>query len=210
MAYTKSYYAELVLNALASGDRPRDEKIDEREIFISMDEVMNALAGDNFSENYILYGHMDVADHYIATFEDVAITDSDTHSEITLPAKYADLPANQGIYEVFPTNDINERFFVLRSRNTRRRKNLMEGTMEGKVFCYPQGEKLIFNKNTLKVIHTTLTVRLVVTDASEISASATYPVPPNKQKVFVDLVVENYVKRTSLPEDNLSDDVKFR
>lgn len=207
---TKDYFAEQVQLKINPGGRPKDEKIKKPEIILVMDQVMNFLASQNFTENFILHGRRDVADQYLATFEDVVITDNTTNSEITLPAEYADLPMNQGIYEVYPTNDIKARFFVVTSRNSRRRKNLMEGNMENGVFCYPVGDKLIFSKNNLKVVHKTLTVRLVVTDSANITASARYPVPPNKEKEFIDMVYEYFTQGTVLEEDILNDDVKTR
>lgn len=207
---TKEYFAEQVQLKVNPGDIPADARVTKQEIFNVMDQKMNFLAGENFSENFIIHGIKDVDDHYLATFEAVAVTDLSTHSFSTIPGVYADLPYNQGIYEVSPTNDINARFIVVRSRDTRRRKNLMEGNMENMVFCYPENGKLIFNRNNIKVAYTTLTIRLVLTDAANIASGARYPVPPTKESMFIDLVADYFLHGTILPDDPLNDDVKLR
>jgi len=207
---TKYYFAEQIQLKI-NPDRPKDERLGQQEIINVMDQTMNFLASINFTENFMLYGSRDVADQYIATFENIAFTDSSTHSELTLPSGYADLPRNQGIYEVIPTTGgMYERFFVRKSRNMRRNQNLMEGSMETRTFCFPQGDKLMFNKNNLKVVYKTATIRLVVTDASTISDAARYPIPPNKEKEFIDLVYEYFTQGTIMGEDPLNDDVKMK
>ena len=103
-----------------------------------------------------------------------------------------------------------ERVFVRSSMDIRRSKNLMEGSMEGKVYCYPRGEKLIFSKNKLKTIYATVTLRLVVTSSLDLSDTAAYPVPSNKEKMFTDLVYEHYINGTIMEEDSNNDDVKLR
>ena len=207
---TKHYFAEQILNKIASGDRPADEKLHPKDIMLVMDQVMGFLAGENFSENYVRYGKKDVNEHYIATFEDVVITEGKVFSECELPSTYADLPKNAGIYEVIPTKQSTERIIVRSSMDIRRSKNLMEGSMEGMTYCYPRGEKLIFSKNNLKTIHGTLILRLVVTSSLDLSDTAAYPVPSNKEKMFIDLVYEHFINGTIMEEDRSNDDVKLR
>ena len=57
---TKHYFAEQILNKIASGDRPADEKLHPKDIMLVMDQVMGFLSGENFSENYVRYGKKDV------------------------------------------------------------------------------------------------------------------------------------------------------
>lgn len=207
---TKHYFAEQVLNKIAAGDRPYDEKLHPKEIMLVMDQVMGFLAGENFSENYVRYGKKDVNEHYIATFENIKITEGEIYSECELPSTYADFPKNQGIYEVIPTTTPNKRIFVRSSMDMRRSSNLMEGHMEGNDFCYPRGEKLIFNRKELDTIYKTLTIRLVVIDSLGMSDTAAYPVPSNKEKMFTDLVYEHFINGTVMEEDRSNDDVKLR
>lgn len=207
---TKHYFAEQALIKIASGDRPADEKLHPKDIMLVMDQVMGFLADENFSENYVRYGRKDVNEHYIATFEGIAITEGSIYSECELPATYADFPKNQGIYEVIPTKTPNKRIFVRSSMDMRRSENLMEGQVEGQDFCYPRGEKLIFNRKDLNKVYETLTIRLVVVSSLDLSDTAAYPVPSTKEKMFIDLVYEHFINGTIMEEDRSNDDVKLR
>jgi hypothetical protein len=86
----------------------------------------------------------------------------------------------------------------------------MAGPMEQRLWGYPQGLQLIFSVNDLSKICKTVNVALIVTDSSQISDDAVYPVPPNKEALFIQTVYEKMMGQTSVPEDNVNDSVKQR
>lgn len=56
MTKSKAYYAERILKALQDAFRNADFKIGEREVFLVLDDVVNAMAKDNYFENWKFFG----------------------------------------------------------------------------------------------------------------------------------------------------------
>jgi hypothetical protein len=207
---TKYYFAEQIMKKVASGDRPRDEKLEAEEVILEMDQVLCELANQNFTENFTLFQTMDVNEMYLFRPDPITITDNNAGSRITLPARYADLPGQLGIYECYLNNKRRDRIIIRKPRSVRRNSFTMAGPMEQRLWGYPQGLQLIFSVNDLSKICKTVNVALIVTDSSQISDDAVYPVPPNKEALFIQTVYEKMMGQTSVPEDNVNDSVKQR
>lgn len=209
---TKRFFAEQILRELQDDHRNIDFKIDEREVFLRLDAVVNELATQNYFDNWKLTGQ-GVDEQFITTWEPVVVVDDDEPegmpSELTLPASYAALPRNRGIDEIYPLkfNKENQSAVIVMSHaDYRMYANNPARGMEGRLFGYLSGNKLIFGTcDVARKYGKNFGVRLVVRDSSQIGNDESYPIPADKQQSVVDACVQWFRDRRKQPTDSVRD-----
>ena len=104
---TKRYFYDRTILGLQDAYPNIDWKIQPREVFLVIDDIVNAMAKENYFENWKLTG-ANTDEAYITTWADDAaltVTDvTDQPSYLTFPSIYAALPMNNGIVEIWPLN----------------------------------------------------------------------------------------------------------
>jgi len=217
MIKSKVYYAERVIRSLQNDFPNIDWKIDEREVYPFIDDVVNALAAKSALDNWKRFGGSMVDEQYITEFNDIEVVDpADEDGELTgafsylnLPANYVELPRNRGIDEVIPQEvvDDNQQSVVIISRNDYSRyRNNMAANNQGRLTAYPQGQKLVFTKCNVGARHGKLfTIRLVIKDSSMITDDAPYPIPANMEGMVVEMVSKQFHDKRMQPTDVVRD-----
>lgn len=212
MIKSKRYYAERVILGLQNRLPNIDFKIDEREVFLALDDVVNGYAEKNYFDNWKLTGE-GVDEQFITTFEEVTVVDPDNENEVPsyfdIPANYAALPNNRGIDEIwtlkYQINGNNNSVVVMAKGDVRRYSNLQAGRMGGRLYGYPQGTRFYFSKHGVKAKYGNVGVRLVVRDSSAIAIDAPYPIPSNYEGIVIDSVIEYFSSKRVQPTDTVRD-----
>lgn len=210
MARTKKYFADRVLLGLQ--DSPGfniDWKIQPREIFFIVDDIVNSLAKQNYIENMKLFGG-NTDEQFITTWSgDTAITvvdPEDQPSYIVLPAQYVALPMNGGIAEVWPENYEYGAVKIMRHEDVRRTRKLMSGNLQHELGGYPVGNKFVFNQVSVgKNFSDKFGVRLVIRDSSAIGETDAYPVPADLEEQVIQRAIEFCLKKRVSPTDTIRD-----
>jgi hypothetical protein len=212
MIKSKQYYGERVMKDLQDAFRNSDfRSINEREVFLSLDDVVNALAKDNYLENWKLYGPT-VDEGFITTWDgdnSIAIVDPDggeSPSYFIFPATYAALPGNAGIQEIWPNNYEFGAVRIRQHGDARRTRRLMSASMQGELSGYPRGTRFVFDQCEVRKNYAdTFGLRLVVRDSSEMTLTETYPIPSNLSEEVIRRAVEHFKLRRMEPADVVRD-----
>jgi hypothetical protein len=212
MAKTKRFFAERILMELQNDNRNIDFKINERQVFVVLDETVNELAAASYFENWKLSG-AGIDEGFITTFEPVTVIDqaNGNLSYFDFPCNYAALPMNRGIDEIYPLkyNTTHQSAVVVLSHSDYRlyQNNPARG-FEGRLYGYPKGMRFYFGTcEVTKKYGASFGVRLVVKDSSQIGNDEWYPIPSNVEKLVIDTCIEKLLKRRMAPIDRVRDNV---
>lgn len=209
MIKSKKYYADRVVLALQDSFPDIDWRIDQREIFVAVDDVVNAMAKDNYFENWKLYGPT-VDESFITTWDGdnaIDVVDPDNQpSYMVLPSEFAALPMNNGIQEVWP---LNYEFGAVRLRlhqDIRRTRNLMSGNMQQELGGYARGNLFVFDQvEVRKNFSEKFGLRMVIKDSTALSETAPYPIPGNIAEEVIRRVVMFFTGKRFQPADTVRD-----
>lgn len=207
---SKRQYSDRVMFRLQNDHRNIDWKIDERQVFLMLDEVVNSLAADNYFANWRLTG-AGIDEGFITTFEPVTVTDpgNGLFSYLDIPCNWAGLPKNRGIDGVYPlkyTQQSTQSVIVMSHMEYRQFMNNPARGMEGRLFGFLKGMRLTFGTCDVGVKYgTNFGVRLVVRDSSQIGLDQWYPIPADFEDDLVDRVVEKLIAKRLTPTDSVRD-----
>jgi hypothetical protein len=209
MARTKRYFYDRIVLGLQDAHPNIDWKIQPREVFLAVDDIVNAMAKDNFFENWKL-GTATIDDQFTTTWSGdtaIAVVDpTDQLSYLLLPAQYAALPMNRGIDEIWPENYEYGSVKIMQSRDIRLYKNNMAGSLQGELGGFPQGIRFTFNQPDVgKNFAPTFGMRLVIKDSSQISETAPYPVPGSAEEEIIKRGILFFSEKRIRPTDVIRD-----
>lgn len=211
MIRSKKYYAERVIKDLQDAFPNADFRIGEREVFLVIDDVVNAMAKANYFENWKLYG-AGLDEGFVTTWSgDNAIDvvdpdDGEGPSYIVLPATPAALPRNGGIVEIWPLNWAHGSVKIMDHGDVRRTRRLMSGDMQGQLGGFREGNNFVFNQiQVRKNFAEKMGVRLAVVDSSDILLTEVYPIPSDLQEEVIKRVVLHFKERRMAPTDTVRD-----
>lgn len=211
MTKSKKYYSDRVLKALQDAFPNIDFKIGEREVFLVIDDVVNAMAKDNYFENWKLYG-AGLDEGFVTEWSGdnaIAVVDPDGGEEpsyFVMPATPAALPRHGGIVEVWPSNWEFGSVRIMDHGDVRRTRKLMSGNLQGELGGYRSGNRFVFNQTEVRKNYAeTCGVRLAVKDSTELAVDAIYPIPSNLQEEVIKRVVAHFAGRREAPTDVVRD-----
>jgi hypothetical protein len=210
MVKTKRYYAERVILGLQNRYPNIDFKIDEREVFPALDDVVNGYAEKNYFDNWKFAGE-GIDEQFITTFDNVTVVDqaNEQPSYFEFPANYAALPRNRGIEEIWPLKFLGEgkdHSVVIMSRGDwRRYKNMQMANLQGRLGGYPEGNRFYFTTHGVKKKFGNVGVRLVIRDASQISEDAPYPIPGNYEGLVIQACIDFFYEKRMSATDTVRD-----
>lgn len=193
---SKFYFSELVLRELNSQFRNRDEKIDQREVIIRIDQIVNQGAKLGIFESWNM-GERGIDDQYTTTWDGrlnswLPITDVSNTGEsyFSLPSNYVVLPRNGGIVRVYLEKNYFDPVAILTPSEAVTIRNTMAGNLEGRLGVYLQGGRFFFKgRQDIKAKYGDAGLQLVIRDASAIADDAPYP---------IDGAMEDYVIRETV------------
>jgi hypothetical protein len=212
MIGSKRWFAQQVLIELQN-DKPNiDFKIDEREVFNRMDAEVNQMARTSFFDNW-KFSSANLDEQFLTRWDDDnALTVVDVAngqpSYLDLPAAWVDLPRNRGIDEIWPLErgEYNQSVVITSHRDLRSYQNNKAGNMQGRLFGYPKGRRFVFGEsNVSKKYGEKFGVSLVIRDSSQIGYDEVYPIPADKQKALIMILVAWFRSRREQPTDRVRD-----
>lgn len=210
MIRSKKYYAERVLTDLQDAFRNADFKINVREVFLVLDDIVNSMATQNYFANWKIVGGPQLDEQFITTWDgdnaiDVIDVD-DQPSYINFPSNYAALPMNGGIIEVWPMNYEFGSVRLMNHSDIRRTRRLMSGNLQQELGGYPKGSVFTFNQcDVAKNYSQKFGVRLAIRDSTAISETAPYPIPSDLEETVINRAVMKFKERRMSPTDLIRD-----
>lgn len=201
MILTKGKLADQVMRYIARYDRPREERLDERDVLMRIDQETNYLAKQNMLENMESQG-LSVDPQFLTTFKNIEVKhDSDYNLDyIDLPARYVALSSNRGVDLICPMQSRQHPFIPLDKGHIGLYENNLAGPIQGRTGFWIESGKAYFNKD-VKGVWNKLLVRLVLADASSITDDAPYPIPAELEAQIVEKVAVFFLKNPTLPDD---------
>jgi hypothetical protein len=213
MVKSKRYYSERVIAGLQNRHPNIDFKIDHREAFLVIDDIVNQLAKKNYFDNWRFTGE-GVDEQFITSFEVAVVDPANEHpSYFVFPANYVALPNNRGIEEIWPKtfqlNAADHPVVVMSRSDWRRYKNFQAGTFQGRLAGYPEhhveGNRFTFTTHSVGTKSATMGVRLVIKDSSQISETAPYPIPGDLEGLVIDECINFFYERRLSVTDTVRD-----
>ncbi len=209
---TKRRLAQAILNELSNDRLNIDFHIDEREVFLRMDQEVNQMARTSFFENWQVAGAF-LDNQFITEWSgDDAIDVVDTEdqpSHLILPASYIELPRNAGIQEIWPLEygPYNQSVIIVSHGELRLYQNNKAGNMQHRLYGYPAGaNKFVFSESGVaERFSAKFGVRLAIRDSSMIAADAPYGIPADKEKALIMILVDWFRKRIAFGSDKVRD-----
>lgn len=212
---SKKWFSDQILAELQNDVQNIDFKIDEREVFIRLDSIVNALARQSYFENWKLSGS-GLSELFLTTWDGtsaiVVVDQTDGKpSYFEFPVNYADLPRERGIDEIWPQkySTENKSVVIQNHRDVRLYSGNMAGNVQGLISGYPQGNRFVFsNPNNgcgIKAKFGNMGLRLAVRDSSMIAIDAPYPVPADKEDRIVEMLVSFFRDRRNQGSDKVRD-----
>jgi len=215
MARTKKYFADRVLLGLQ--DSPGfniDWKIQPREIFLIVDDIVNSLAKQNYIENMKMYGAT-IDEGFVTEWSGdnaISVVDpDDAPSYLIMPAIPIALPMNGGVLEVWPENYEYGAVKLMQHSDVRRTRRLMSGNMQGELggfLSYVNGSdpRFVFNQISVgKDFANKFGVRLAVKDSTQISETQPFPIPSDLEEQIIQRAIEFCLKKRLSPTDLIRD-----
>lgn len=211
MIKDKRFYSDRIIDGLQNRFPNLDFKIDERDVFMILDDVVNQFAEQNFFDNWkMMRGGVD--DQFITTFT-VTVIDPDNDSEVksyfVMPANYAALPDNGGISEIYPLSfedDALHLVVVMSSSDYRRYINNPAIKLEGRLGGFPKDNKFTFTTHSVAAKYgEEFECRLVVKDSTAIALGAHYPIPSNYENIVIETCIDKLQEKRMTPTDTIRD-----
>jgi len=212
---TRLWFAEQILIQLNEGLRNRDEKIDPRECYVIIDQLINQAARQGFLENWKL-GNGQIDELWITRFDEITITDppNKAPSYFALPASYVNLPRLQGINSVTFMNSftsVKKKYFdtvhIISANDAVTYRGNMAGSLQGRLSVYPKGGNMVFNTGNVGTTYGNVSIALVITDSSSISDTAPLIIPADIEASIITQAIEYFKARRALPVTTIRDNV---
>lgn len=211
---SKLYFSELCLKELNSQFRNRDEKIDQREVIIRIDQIVNAGAKAGIFESWNM-GERAIDDQFTTTWDGrlnswLAITDvSDTgESYFTIPSNYVVLPKNGGIVQVYLEKNYFDPVAILSPAEASTIRNTLAGNLEGRIGVYPRGGRMYFiGRQNVGSKYGGAGLQLVIRDASAIADDAPYPIDAAQEHLVIEQTVKWFRDRKNQGADTVRESV---
>lgn len=206
---TKKYFADRIILALQNAYPNIDFKIQDREVFLAVDDIVNAMAKDNYIENMKLFG-ANTDEGFITTWDGenalTVVDEEDKQSYLVMPATFAALPMNNGIVEVWSTDYEFGSVRIRRHEDVRRTRTLMSGNMQGELGGYPRGNLFVFDQVDVgKNFSETFGMRGVIKDSSAIGITDPYPIPGNLVEEVINKAVMFFTQKRFQVTDTVRD-----
>lgn len=208
MITTKKLISDKVIDRLQNDYPNIDFKIQPRDVFLVVDDIVNALAKTNYIENFKLYGGID--EGFITTWDGesamVVVDPENQPSYFTLPAIPVALPMNGGFREIWPLNYEYGAVKIRMHEDIRRTRRLMSGNMQGELSGCPKYPVFEFDQMEVRKNYSeTFGLRMVIKDSSAISENAPYPIAADLVEQVVQRAYLYFQEKRISPTDTIRD-----
>ena len=197
---TKAQLREQVMRYLERYDRSREERLDEREVMLRIDQETNAMAAESMLDNMNVFGDK-VRSKFLTVFEDVAIEYYQPRNvyRSKLPAQYVSLANEKGIDYVCPMQSMQDPFIPVNRAFMGLYNGNLAGDLQGQTGFWPESGYIYYTKPIIR--YNKVLIRLIISDASQINDDAQYPIPPELEAELVTRVAKFFLSNPTLPDD---------
>jgi hypothetical protein len=185
---TKQQWGEFILNDLANYDRPNDEAIDIRDVWIILDAYTNKMASDGLLLD-MRRGDNSIGNAMVVSFPSVPVfLDSSQNLYYTeLPCEYLQLPNNRGIDYIGPMMNRTVAYWICDRNAISAFGNHSVAGFGGNVMSWAEQDRIYHYGIDISKV-TELYQRFVASGAEAISPNSKYPLPVNYQAAVLEKV----------------------
>jgi hypothetical protein len=202
MSSTKKIISDAVLYKLAGGVPMAGFPIQERDIWSSLEDIVNAKFKLNQFNTNLPSGETIPDNLAIATYEDVTVTSVYSgKSKSTLPVMPISLPRNAGINEIRPVlSQVTSGDKILGSpiiplisgQDFLLSADTLLNDLMGQFAYTPNGKTVYYNKDLTTFGVTKVDMKLIVFDISQYSTTEEIPVPADYIGELTDILVNEF------------------
>jgi hypothetical protein len=203
---TKKQIAEQAMRILSGGHLKVDRTLDIREVMLNLDQIRDKIVAENTYKN-IKQGLIEVDEDYLSFHENINLG-YDLGKDLryaTLPVDTISLPRGLGLYQITPTNDVEDVFIII----TAGQVGLLSGSQavehELKTYCWQVGNKVYFKNIDPSIVDITA---ILVASSKSIAETADYPLAPNDEEEALKRLIEIFSIHQKAPHDEIEDGKK--
>lgn len=199
---TKKTISDAVLFKLAGGYPDGAFPVDERDIWSSLEQKINAKFKLRQFDTNLPAGETIPSNLHIAIYEGVAVASVGEASTSTLPITPISLPMEMGIFLVYDSRYPDNPFIPLRrgQRALMRADNLLSDLF-GQITYDVTNRTLRYNKDLTLLGCDEVTMELIVFDMSQYSVTDVLPIPADYEAELEDELVREFAPVT--PESGI-------
>ena len=198
MPSTKKEISDTVLYRLAGGVPDSGFPVDERDIWSSLEDIINAIFKVHHFDTTLPSGDTIPENTMIATYENIAVTSSGERAYSTLPITPISLPRNMGIYMVYDPKYPDMPYIpVQRGQMALLKADRLLNDLMGQAGYEPLSNKIIYSKDITTFGTTSVTMELCVFDISQYTATQDLPIPADMVGSITDQLVLEFSKITA-------------
>lgn len=192
--------AQQVIRKCSGGNQSKDSQLDRREVMLKVRQIMNEECKKSFFENYNL-GEPGVEGVYVARYTNVdVLKDTNTNEEYSnIPSTYVALPNGRGIREVVPVKSGCYPLIIRKHGAKGIFAMLPAGNLEGELGCWPEGNKLIYDRSLLAKGIKKVTIKLAVAAPDSVAEDDDLPIDESAASSIVDKAVAFFIQQ--MPQD---------
>lgn len=208
MATTKRQLAEQILRILHGGDISEDAQIDERELFINIDQVRAKLIKEEIVANK-KSGILDISGDYISSYEDLTIVKDDKKNLYysVIPVKYVILPDDIGLYQVSLMQGQESPFIRVANGTMGLFSGLHAFHLGGRVGYWVEKDRVYYHNFSDKLKDSKILLKLVAS-VEDFNPNEELPIPADRELELLQQVLQIYGVHTQVPQDKKNDNVK--
>ena len=208
MAATKRQLAEQNLRIIHGGDIHEDSQMDEREVWISIDQVRAKLIKHEIVANRKA-GSFDISGDFISSFEDVVVQ-KDSKKDLffsLIPVKYVILPDDMGLYQVSFMEDQTSPLLRMPNGAVGMFNGLQASGLGGRIGYWVEKDRIYYHNFDKRYDDSKMLLKLVASTA-DFDADDELPIPSDREDELVRSVLELYGVHRDTPNDKSNDNVK--
>jgi hypothetical protein len=196
MSTSKKKISDAVLYKLAGGIPDSGFPIDERDIWKSLEDKVNALFKLRHFDTTLPSGETIPESTMIATYTGITVTANANNntSYATLPITPISLPKNVGVFLVYDEDYPDFPFIPLqRGQKALLRTDELLNDVLGLIAYEPKNNRIVFNKDITLLGVTEVTMELCVFDISQYTATADLPIPADYEAQIEDELIKEFI-----------------
>lgn len=192
--------SQQVIRKVSGGNQSKDSQLDRREVMLKVRQIMNEEGKKSFFENYNM-GEPGVEGQYVARYNNIDVLKDDTTNEeySDIPSTYIALPNGRGIREVVPVKSGCNPLVIRKHGAKGIYAMLPTANLEGELGCWPEGNKLIYDKSLLAKGIKKVTIKLAVAAPDSVAEDDDLPIDEGAANTIVDRAVQFFIQQ--MPQD---------
>lgn len=203
MIFTKGTLAQQTLRRVHGGDVPTDSPLDPREVIRYICMILNKKVKQNYFENYKL-GEPGIDGQYIGRFPNVAVSKDTATLEYysIIPSSYVALPKGRGLRQVSSMRNQRDPFIIRTNGNKGIYSRLQAGSLQGRIGCYPEGNKIWYDANMDEKKVKEVLVKVVIAGPDTLGESDPLPIDASEAENVVREAVAFFAPQ--VPQDKIN------